>query len=78
MRKPALSRITAVHVLPDQASSSPGEVDILRSLERRLDDGYARIEQAIARGEDVTSWEAFWIDLLRQYESAWDELPEAA
>jgi hypothetical protein len=43
-----------------------------------LEDGYARIEQAQARGEDVTAWEEFWIDLLREYEAAALELPEAA
>lgn len=38
------------------------------TLEQRLNDGYARIEQALLRGEDVTAWEAFWIDLLHRYE----------
>lgn len=49
-----------------------------RTLEARLDDGYWRIEQARARGEDVSAWEDFWIDLLRQYERAASPLPEAA
>jgi hypothetical protein len=52
--------------------------DPLATLERRLDDGYARIEQALAQGEDVTAWEDFWIELLHQYESAVDCMPEAA
>ena len=50
----------------------------LTTLERRLDEGYSRIEEAIARGEDVTAWESFWIDLLHQYEAEWDALPDAA
>ncbi len=54
------------------------ETTRLGSLEQRLNDGYERIEQALARGEDVTAWEAFWIDLLHQYEEASDPLLEAA
>lgn len=46
-------------------------------LERRLNDGWSRIEEAKRRGEDVTAWETFWIELLAQYEAACDELPEA-
>jgi len=49
-----------------------------QSLSRRLDDGYQRIDQAIATGADVAAWETFWIDLLREYESVCDELREAA
>ena len=49
-----------------------------RLLESRLEDGYRRIEQALARGEDVGDWEVFWIDLLRQYEAAVLDLPDAA
>lgn len=56
----------------DQATTQLG------GLEQRLNDGYERIEQALARGEDVTAWEAFWIDLLHQYEEASNPLPEAA
>jgi hypothetical protein len=48
------------------------------SLARRLEDGYQRIDQAIASGADVAAWETFWIDLLREYESVCDELREAA
>ncbi len=46
----------------------------IHTLEQRLNDGYERIERALARGEDVTAWERFWIDLLHQYEEAFDEL----
>lgn len=46
----------------------------LRMLERRLDDGYRRIDQGIADGLDVSHWEEFWIDLLRQYEVMADQL----
>jgi hypothetical protein len=35
-----------------------------------LENGYATIERARERGEDVENWEAFWIDLLGQYEKA--------
>jgi hypothetical protein len=50
----------------------------LETLERRLDDGYARIERARSLGQDISAWEDFWIDLLHQYELACSELPEAA
>jgi hypothetical protein len=52
--------------------------NVLETLERRLHDGYLRIEQAKGRGEDVVAWEEFWIELLHQYEEAYDALPEAA
>lgn len=52
--------------------------DHLESLEQRLADGYARIEDARLHGQDVSAWEEFWIDLLHRYEAAVDELPEAA
>lgn len=48
------------------------------TLERRLEDGYQRIDAAIADGEDVERWETFWIDLLRQYEALFDEEDLAA
>jgi hypothetical protein len=47
-------------------------------LARRLEDGYRRIDQAIATGSDVSAWESFWIDLLHEYEAVCDELREAA
>jgi hypothetical protein len=40
-----------------------------KSLASRLEDGYQRIEDAQRRGEDITAWEQFWIDLLREYEA---------
>ena len=59
-------------------SSGPLPIGSLATLEQRLHDGYARIEQAKGRGEDVTAWEEFWIELLHQYEATFDDLPEAA
>ncbi|MGC4107048.1 MAG: hypothetical protein QM753_12000 [Thermomicrobiales bacterium] len=54
---------------------SPLSPDLsLRTLERRLDDGYRRIDEGIADGVDVSRWEEFWIDLLRQYEVLADQL----
>ena len=40
----------------------------------RLDNGAAAIEKARAEGQDVTSWEDFWIVLLRNYETVCDNL----
>ncbi len=47
-------------------------------LERRLDDGYRRIEQAHASGQETSAWDSFWIELLHQYESFADDLALAA
>lgn len=48
------------------------------SLEQRLYEGYVRIEEALAAGQDVTSWERFWIELLHQYEFICNQLRQAA
>jgi hypothetical protein len=69
MSKTAYRAVTRIHAETDTA---------LELLERRLVDGYARIDEARMLGEDVTAWEDFWIDLLHQYESLHDELPQAA
>ncbi len=37
-------------------------------LERRLEDGYRRIDQATLAGVDVSEWESFWVRLLGEYE----------
>lgn len=50
----------------------------IANLERRLADGYQRIESAISRGEDVQVWEAFWISLLHSYEELCDDVRQAA
>lgn len=50
----------------------------LEKFERRLDDGFRLIEERRAAGIDVTALEAFWIDLLHQYEALCDGIPEAA
>jgi len=52
--------------------------DRRRTLERRLDDGFQRIDQALRDGADVAAWEDFWIQLLREYESLCDDLAAAA
>lgn len=48
------------------------------AIEQRLGDGYVRIEQAVINGEDVAAWEAFWCDLLVEYEALSNELSAAA
>lgn len=40
----------------------------------RLDIGAAKIEEARGQGKDVTLWEDYWIQLLRQYEAVCDKL----
>lgn len=60
---------------------APGEILDLaehrEALARRLDDGFIRIEQAIVAGEDVKTWEDFWLTLLAEYEAISDELDAA-
>lgn len=64
---------------PPQLPSPPQSIEHRRqSLQVRLDDGYIRIENAIATGQDVTEWETFWLDLLEQYKNLCDEAAIAA
>ncbi len=48
----------------------------LRTLERRLRDGEAKVRQAKENGDWVAAdrWEAAWVKLLRQYEAVHDRL----
>ncbi|CAN5586169.1 hypothetical protein BH23CHL5_BH23CHL5_23090 [soil metagenome] len=48
------------------------------SLEVRLTEGYFRIEEALEAGQDVATWERFWIELLHQYELICAQLGRAA
>lgn len=49
-----------------------------QALERRLDDGYLRIEEALRAGVDVSTWEDFWFQLLADYEGVCEHEREAA
>jgi hypothetical protein len=40
----------------------------------RLDIGAVKIEYARNEGKDVSSWEDYWIQLLRQYEAVCDKI----
>lgn len=71
-------RIVADHNISQNATGVSTPSSTARSLSTRLHDGYQRIEQAIANGDDVSAWEDFWIDLLHQYESEVDPLLSAA
>ncbi len=44
------------------------------TLYARLDAGYARIQSAIERGEDVHRWEQGWMRLLHEYEEICDQI----
>jgi hypothetical protein len=46
----------------------------IETLERRLQDGFIRIGEAMNNGLNVSDWEKFWIELLREYETLNDEL----
>lgn len=45
-------------------------------LDRRLSDGWDKIDQGIAAGQSVEPWETFWISLLAEYESVCNALAE--
>jgi hypothetical protein len=73
MRKPIpILRLTPV--TPEENAF----IDRRGALERRLGDGFERIDQAIATGEDVQAWEDFWVRLLREYEAICNDLEAAA
>lgn len=46
------------------------------SLYERLELGYERIERGLAQGEEVTTWEDFWVALLREYDRVCEQLTE--
>jgi hypothetical protein len=52
--------------------------DRVTRLELRLQDGFARIGEAMSHGIEVDNWERHWIELLREYEQLEDELAVAA
>jgi hypothetical protein len=73
--------------MTERMAAEPNRVttDISTELEsrresycRRLDDGFARIDEAALSGSDVSDWESFWIRLLREYEDVCRELDRAA
>jgi hypothetical protein len=66
--------------IPGQKQSSGPETfeDRVAQLELRLQDGFARIGEAMNHGIEVENWERHWIDLLREYESLNDDLAAAA
>jgi hypothetical protein len=44
----------------------------MEALEKRLQDGFQKIGEAMNQGVSVTNWEKHWIELLRQYEALSD------
>lgn len=73
---PTRHSVTAVTVPVSIARRGPREA--VRVLEARLTDGYQRIDEAVIRGENVDHWEAFWIELLHEYEALCDARVQAA
>lgn len=41
---------------------------------QRLDIGAEKIEEANLQGKDTTTWQNYWIQLLRQYEAVVDKI----
>lgn len=73
MRQERMSRAGAT-----EHSGTSDRVAHCASLERRLQDGYQRIDEAEIGGADVSEWEMFWIRLLREYEEVCREVDIAA
>lgn len=48
-----------------------------QALQRRLQDGWAKIGEAMEHGIEVDNWERHFADLLKQYEVLSDELDAA-
>ena len=64
---------------PDAPTEISGSLDAHRAaLQRRLEDGYSRIDDAALAGKDVGEWEDFWVSLLREYEDVCRDLYIAA
>jgi hypothetical protein len=55
-------------LVPPFATNALDLVARRESYHRRLEDGYARIDEAALNGTDVSAWETFWLQLLREYE----------
>lgn len=64
--------------LLNQPIEITGRMSEAAQLERRLEDGYARIDAARLKGEDTAAWEDFWLKLLQEYEAICNELGKAA
>ena len=71
------TNLTSIPGLKQHAGTETIE-DRLAKLELRLEDGFARIGEAMSHGIEVENWERHWIELLRQYESLNDDVAEAA
>jgi len=71
---------TKLHSIPGKRlGNSPDSVDDrIAKLEVRLQDGFARIGEAMNHGIAVDNWEDHWIELLREYEALNDDLAMAA
>jgi hypothetical protein len=73
----AKQRYRVVGQTPQQPAEQPDAKALAAhrdSLYARLEVGYDRIAQGLEDGQDVMSWEDFWIQLLREYESVCDQL----
>jgi len=71
---------TTLKSIPGRKQGNAPETidDRVSRLELRLQDGFARIGQAMSHGIEVDNWERHWIELLREYEQLEDDLAAAA
>ncbi len=72
---PQRYRIIGQDTAPPTAQRDAASVAAHRdSLYARLAIGYERIERGLEEGQDVTTWESFWVALLQEYEHVCDKL----
>jgi len=71
---------TAFRSIPGQKQVAHAETidDRMAKLELRLEDGFARIGEAMNHGIEVENWERHWVELLHEYESLNDDYVAAA
>lgn len=56
------------------AATAPTLTERRDRLEARLTDGWHRINEAEAKGRDITAWEELWLNLLHEYEDVCDQI----
>lgn len=67
--------VAAAHrELVHHGSGDDEHIGTLRSIEQRLHDGYAKIEEGRASGRNVARWELIWLNLLEEYEETFNRI----
>jgi|GEM_PF-2043950 len=79
--EPTTEEITETRTKAEDTRLEQERLELVSSLElkrgeliERLDRGAACIEEARVQGKNVSDWEDYWIQLLRNYEKVCDQL----